>query len=289
MKKQKKFNLLYVPALLLVIFFVAYPFVNAFYISLHRWNGYSANMMFVGMKNYASMFTDKSFIRALGNTIVYGFISTILDCILGLALAIFLNHEFPGRNLVRTIIYLPVLISNLIMGYVMYFIFQYGHGALNDLIAALGFSPVDWLSSKTSAVVIITLVNVWQFAGNSMIIFLAGLQGIPQYYYEAAELDRANGWQKFRYITWPLLLPSTASAVTLNLIGGLKLYELIVALTGGGPAKGSHSLSTLIANEYFSSEKAGYAAAIGIFSFLFIMFVANISNSYFRKKERDLL
>lgn len=286
--KRKRFDLFYVPALLLVLFFVAYPFVNAFYISLHKWNGYSAGMTFVGIKNYGDMFTNKSFYRTLGNTMIYGFVSTILNGILGLALAIFLNHEFPGRDLVRTIIYLPVLISNLIMGYVMYFIFQYDHGALNELLAIFGRAPVDWLSDRTSAVVIITLVNVWQFVGNSMIIFLAGLQGIPRYYYEAAALDKATAWQRFKFITWPLLLPSTASTITLNLIGGLKLYELIVALTGGGPAKGSHSLSTLIANEYFSSERAGYAAALGVFSFLFIMVVANVANGYFRRKEQDL-
>lgn len=287
-RKDKSFNLFYIPALILVLFFVAYPFVNAFFISLHRWNGYSADMTFIGVDNYISMLSDKNFLRSWGNTVVYGFVSTTLDCVFGLALAIFLNHEFPGRNIVRTIVYLPVLISNLIMGYVMYFIFQYSHGALNDLIAIFGFAPVDWLSNKTSAVIIITLVNVWQFVGNSMIIFMAGLQGIPQYYYEAAMLDRATPWQTFKYITLPLLLPSTASAITLNLIGGLKLYELIVALTGGGPAKGSHSLSTLIANQYFSSEKAGYAAAIGIFSFLFIMIVANVANGYFRRKEQSL-
>lgn len=286
--KRKHFGLFYVPALLLVLFFVAYPFANAFSISLHKWNGYSANMTFVGIKNYGDMFTNKSFYRTLGNTMIYGFVSTILNGILGLALAIFLNHEFPGRDLVRTIIYLPVLISNLIMGYVMYFIFQYDHGALNELLALFGQAPVDWLSDRTSAVVIITLVNVWQFVGNSMIIFLAGLQGIPRYYYEAAALDKATVWQRFKFITWPLLLPSTASTITLNLIGGLKLYELIVALTGGGPAKGSHSLSTLIANEYFSSERAGYAAALGVFSFLFIMVVANVANGYFRRKEQDL-
>ena len=286
--KKKSFNLFYIPALLLVLFFVAYPFANAFYISLHKWNGYSADMTFVGIKNYVRMFTDAGFYRTLGNTMVYGFASTVLNGILGLALAVFLNHDFPGRDLVRTIVYLPVLISNLIMGYVMYFIFQYDHGALNDLLALFGAGPVDWLSDKTSAVIIITLVNVWQFVGNSMIIFMAGLQGIPRYYYEAAALDRASAWQKFTYITWPLLLPSTASAIVLNLIGGLKLYELIVALTGGGPAKGSHSLSTLIANEYFSSEKAGYAAALGIFSFLFIMLVAHAANGYFRRKEQEL-
>lgn len=289
MKRQKRFNYFYIPAMILVLFFVAYPFVNALIISFHKWNGYSTSKTFVGLDNYIRMFTeDKTFFRTLCNTMVYGFGSTLIDCVLGLFLAIFLNMKFPGRNFVRTVIYLPVLISNLIMGYVMYFIFQYDHGALNEILNAFGVNSVDLLASRTSAVLIITLVNAWQFVGNSMIIFLAGLQGIPEYYYEAAEMDGATIWQQFKNITWPLLLPSTASAVVLNLIGGLKLYELIIALTGGGPAKGSHSLSTFIANEYFSSEKAGYAAAVGIFSFLFIMIVANVANGYFRRKERTL-
>ncbi len=232
------------------------------------------------------MFGNQSFRSILLNTVIYGFGSTVIDCCLGLALAVFLNVDFPGRNIVRTIIYLPVLISNLVMGYVMYFIFQYNHGALNDILIFFGASPIDWLSTKEAAVLIIVLVNSWQFVGNSMIIFLAGLQGIPNYYYEAARIDGAGGWQSFTHITLPLLLPSTASAITLNLIGGLKLYELIVSLTGGGPAKASHSLSTYIANEYFSSERAGFAAALGIFSFLFIMLVANVANGYFRRKER---
>lgn len=289
MKKQKWFNIFYIPALILVIFFVAYPFMNALLISFQKWNGYSAEKTFVGIDNYIRKFcSDKSFFQALCNTMIYGFGSTLLDCVLGLFFAVFLNQKFPGRNFVRTVIYLPVLISNLIVGYTMYFIFQYDHGALNEILNAFGLASVDLLASKHAAVLVITLVNSWQFAGNSMIIFLAGLQGIPEYYYEAAQMDGASIGQQFRNITWPLLLPSTASAVVLNLIGGMKLYELIVALTGGGPAKGSHSLSTFIANEYFSSEKAGYAAAVGIFSFIFIMIISNVANGYFRRREMEL-
>jgi len=283
---DRLFNLFYIPSLLLVLFFVAYPFANAFWISLHKWNGYSKSMTYIGFSNYRNMFGSGTFHSILLNTVIYGFGSTIIDCALGLALALFLNMDFPGRNIVRTIIYLPVLISNLVMGYVMYFIFQYNHGALNDILLFFGMQPIDWLSSKEAAVTIIVLVNSWQFVGNSMIIFLAGLQGIPIYYREAARIDGAGSIQVLLHITLPLLTPSTASAITLNLIGGLKLYELIVSLTGGGPAKASHSLSTYIANEYFSSERAGFAAALGIFSFLFIMLVANLANGYFRRKER---
>lgn len=288
MKKNRKFSLFYIPALALVLFFVAYPFANALYISFQKWNGYSATMRFVGVDNYVKMLSDDVLVKTIGNTMIYGFASTLIDVGLGLALAVFLNADFPGRNFVRAVIYLPVLISNLVMGYIMYFIFQYSHGALNDIVMMFGGTPVDWLSTKAGAVTIITLVNAWQFVGNTMIIFLAGLQGIPAYFYEAARIDGATVWTEFKSITWPLLLPSTASAVVLNLIGGFKLYELVIALTGGGPANGSQSLSTYIANQYFSSEKAGYAAAIGIFSFLFIMFVSNVANGYFRRKERQM-
>lgn len=289
MKKIKNsFHWFYIPALLLIFFFVAYPFANALWISLQAWNGYSTTRTFVGIQNYISIFQDSTFARTFVNTMSYGFGSSVLDVGLGLGLALFLNQRFPGHNIVRTVIYLPVLISGLVMGYIMYFIFQYSHGALNDILAAFGLPMVDWLGKSWVCVAIITLINSWQFVGNSMIIFLAGLQGIPHSYYEAAELDGANGWQRFRQITLPLLLPSMTSAVTLNLIGGLQLYEVIVALTNGGPAKSTHSLSSYIANQYFSAEQAGYAAALGVFSFFFIMIVANLSNSYFRRKEREL-
>ena len=283
-----EFSLFYIPALLLVLFFVAYPLINAVYVSFFKWNGYSANMKFVGLKNYATMLNDVVFQRSFQNTLIYGFGSSLIDVVFGLLLALFLNQRFPGGNIVRTIIYLPVLISGLVMGYIMYFIFQYSHGALNDAMQWMGLPMVDWLADSKRAVLIITLINSWQFVGNTMLIFLAGLQEIPQFYYEAAEIDGANALQRFQNITMPLLIPSTTSAVTLNLIGGLQLYEIIVALTAGGPAKSTHSLSSFIENQYFSAEKAGYAAAVGVFSFVFVMIVANLSNWFFKRRERNL-
>lgn len=121
-----------------------------------------------------------------------------------------------------------------------------------------------------------------------MVIYLAGIQGVSQSYLEAAVVDGANPWQKFVHIILPLLMPAIASSVTYNLIGGLKLYDVIIALTDGGPAKKTHSLATYIANRYFDAERAGYAAAIGVFSFLMIMVISVIVNAYFRKKEVDL-
>ena len=117
---------------------------------------------------------------------------------------------------------------------------------------------------------------------------MAGLQNIPQMYLEAAEIDGASPWQRFRHITFPLLLPSISSAVVLNLIGGLKLYDVIVSLSGGGPGFSTHSLASYVSNQYFKAQNAGYSAAVGIFTFLFIMVVSNIFTNYFSKKEVDM-
>ncbi len=207
---------------------------------------------------------------------------------LGLAFALLLNQKFRGRSATRTLIYLPVMIAPLIMGYIMYFFFSYNNGALNDLIGIFGKEAVDWLSNGTTAVVILTLVNSLQFVGISMVIYLAGLQGIADMYYEAADIDGAKIWEKFRYVTLPLLLPAIISSVTINLIGGLKLFDIIMALTSGGPGYDSHSLSTLIHRTYFASENAGYASAIGIVTFLLIAVFSNVVVQNLKKKEVEM-
>ena len=219
---------------------------------------------------------------------IYGIMSTVIQNILGLGYAMFLNTKFKGRSLVRTIIYMPVMIAPLIMGYIMYFFFQYDGGAVNDILIALGMQPVDLLVNSNYAIVIIVLVNSLQFVGVAMVIYLAGLQNVPSMYYEAAMLDGATFWERFRHVTLPLLMPAISSSTILNLIGGLKLFDLVMALTSGGPGFSTHSLSTLVTNQYFSAQSAGYASAIGIFSFLLIMIISNVVMGYFDRKEVDV-
>ena len=242
----------------------------------------------VGLKNYVRLFTDGNVGTAFLNTLIYGFGSTLLQNVLGLALALFLNGKFRGRSVLRTVIYLPVMIAPLIMGYVMYFFFSYNRGAINDIVLALGGQMVDWMASGPRAVAIMTVVNALQFVGVSMVIYLAGLQNIPQMYYEAAAMDGIGKAAQLRYITLPLLMPAIQSAVVVNLIGGLKLFDIIMALTSGGPGYASHSLSTLVHRTYFGSENAGYASAIGLVSFLLIMFIGTLVTRYFTKKEVEM-
>ena len=278
-------NVFYIPALLLILFFVLWPLIEAFRISFTQWNGYSQDYKYIGLKNYLKLFKDSNFLIAFRNTIIYGFGSTLLQNLLGLAYAVFLNSRFKGHSVVRTFIYMPVMISSLIMGYIIYFFVQYNRGIFNEMIGIFGMAPIDWMASGTRGVIIITLMNSWQYVGIAMVIYMAGLQNIPQMYLEAAEIDGASPWQRFRHITFPLLLPSISSAVVLNLIGGLKLYDVIISLSGGGPGFSTHSLASYVSNQYFKAQNAGYSAAVGIFTFLFIMVVSNIFTNYFSKKS----
>ena len=281
-------NIFYIPALLLILFFVLWPLIEAFRISFTQWNGYSQDYKYIGIKNYLKLFKDSNFLISFRNTIIYGFGSTLLQNLLGLAYAVFLNSRFKGHSIVRTFIYMPVKISSLIMGYIIYFFVMYNRGVFNEIIGIFGMTAVDWMASGNRGVIIITLMNSWQYVGIAMVIYMAGLQNIPKMYLEAAEIDGANPWQRFRHITFPLLLPSISSAVVLNLIGGLKLYDIIISLSGGGPGFSTHSLASYVSNQYFKAQNAGYSAAVGIFTFLFIMVVSNIFTNYFSKKEVDM-
>lgn len=287
-KRARMMNLFYIPALILFVVFVIFPFAKGIFLSFTNWNGYSQTYNMIGIDNYIRMLTEQNVHRAFINTIIYGVGSTVLQNVLGLALALLLNQKFRGRAATRTLVYLPVMIAPLIMGYIMYFFFSYDNGALNDVIGLFGAAPVDWLSNGTTGVIIMTLVNSLQFVGISMVIYLAGLQGIPDMYYEAASLDGVRPGQRFRYITLPLLTPAISSSVTINLIGGLKLFDIIMALTSGGPGYDTHSLSTLVHRTYFGSENAGYASAIGLVSFVLIMVLGNLVVKYLEKKEVDL-
>lgn len=281
-------NLLYMPAVILILIFVVYPLISGIQISFTNWNGYSAKYSFVGLANYKKMFTDKMFYTALTNTLIYGIGSTAIQTILGLAYALLLQKKFPGQTLARVVIYLPAMIASLIMGYICYFLVQFKNGAINDIVILLGGTPQDWMADGNRAVWIITIINAIQFVGKTMIIMIAGLQGIPDSYQEAAAIDGATYLQRLHHITLPLLIPAITTSVVLNLIGGLKLFGIILSTTSGGPGYSSHSLSTLINYLYFENQNAGYSATVGLFMFLFIMFISVFVRGYLERKANDL-
>ncbi|MGW9627919.1 carbohydrate ABC transporter permease [Microbacterium sp. NPDC055521] len=284
----RRLNWFYVPALALFAVFSIYPLVSGVSLSLTNWNGYSRSKAFVGFDNYLRLLDDEVFRTALVNTLIYGVGSTVIQQVLGLGLAVVLDRIVRGAALLRAVIYLPVMVSPVVLGTMYYLIFRYNNGALNDARALFGADKVAWLSDAAFAITAIVIVNSLQFVGISMVIYLAGLQSVPTEYYEAAQLDGATWWQSFRSITLPLLQPAFATSIVLNLIGGLKLFDIVQVLTGGGPGQSTHSVSTLIGETYFSNQAAGYSAAIGVVLFVLIVAVTFVLNSLLNRKRVEL-
>ena len=276
---------MYLPAVFIIGFFIAYPFLDGIRISLTNWNGFSQSYKFIGLDNYIRMINDPDTWLVLRNTLLYGIGSTILQNIVGLLYALLLNQSIRMKALARTIIYLPVIISPLIMGYIWYFFFAYQGGALNDVLIWLGYDRMNLLGNPDMNIWIIVMVNTFQFVGVAMIIYLAGLQSISHEYYEAADIDGATKFQQFKNITIPLLMPSVTINMVINIIGGLKLFDVIISLTNGGPGMASQSMSTYMYNLYFSRQDAGYAATQGVLMMIVILIISFSALIYFRSKE----
>ncbi|TFC55794.1 sugar ABC transporter permease [Cryobacterium sp. TMT2-15-1] len=286
--QSRSINLFYVPTLLVLIVFTVYPLVSGIQLSLTSWDGYSPEKAFTGVDNYVRMLTDSTFHLVLLNTLVYGVGSTLIQQVLGLGLAVLLDRPVRGRAVLRAIIYLPVLVSPVIMGTMYYFLFQYNNGALNTVGAVFGVEKTAWFDDAGIAVAIIVIVNSAQFVGISMIIYLAGLQSIPEDIKQAASLDGASGWAHFRHITLPLLQPAFATSIVLNLIGGLKLFDMIKVLTGGGPGYATNSVSTYISVAYFNNQAAGYASAMGVVLFVLILTLTLALNAGLNRNKLEL-
>ena len=290
LKSPSVLNIMYIPALIFFVVFIFYPFVKGVRISFLEWNGYSQNSRWVGLDNYKRMFADPDFYTTVKNTFIYGVGSTLFQNVIGLAFALLLDQKLKGKVFVRTVVYLPVMISSIIMGYIWYFFFKYDGGAVNDLIRFISADtePIDWLASSDRSVWIITFVNTLQYLGIAMMIYIAGLQGISKDYYEAAYIDGAKGFSVFKNVTLPLLMPSITVNIILNIIGGLKLFDVIMAMTSGGPGYSSSSISTMMYQIYFVRMDAGYAAAMGNFMFMMITVISMFLLLYLRKKEVEL-
>lgn len=286
-KRRKESSLwwMYLPALAAVCFFILYPFLNGIKISFTNWNGFSQTYDYVGFSQYTRMLKDPDTWLVVKNTLLYGVGSTVLQNVIGLGYALLLNQRIHMRNFTRTIVYLPVIISPLIMGYIFYFFFAYQGGALNDLLVFFGWDKINALGDPKINIWLIVFVNTFQFVGIAMIIYLAGLQSISKDYYEAVQIDGASSFQQFKNITLPMLMPSITINMVINIIGGLKLFDVIISLTGGGPGYASQSMSTFMYDLYFNRQDAGYAATQGVFMAIIILILSLAALVYFKRKE----
>ena len=274
-----------IPAFLLFSVFFIYPLFKGIGMSMTNWNGVDA-AKFVGLKNFQDFFSDKRAINDIKTTVLFALGSAPLLNIVGLIYALLMNSNFKGKSVARMLIYLPAIISPLIMGYIWYLLLQPNRGFVYYALADIGKEYLfgNWLGSYWSSMVVLVLVNVWQYAGMTMVIYLAGLQGIPQELYESAKMDGATGRASFRYITIPLLGPSIRINVITNIIGSLSVFDIVMSLTGGGPGYQTETLSIYIMRMCYGN-KTGYSTAVAIIMFLIILLPVAVSLRLTRHKE----
>jgi len=277
------------PALLLFALFFVLPLTRGIMISLTDWSGLTPTYHFIGLRNFIDFFHDERAKHALKITLIFGLLSPLLLCMFGLAYALLLDLKLFGRGLVRTFVYMPAIISPLIMGYVWLLLLNSENGALLQVLQMIGLENIyrDWLGDPQDAIWVIIIVNLWQYVGYAMIIFLAGLQSIPPELPEAAEIDGAGYWKTLRYVTIPLLIPAIRINVVTNLIGSLAVFDVIIALTDGGPGYYTESMSIYILRSSFSGH-TGYATAVAVVMFAVILIPVAIALQLMKKADYDI-
>jgi len=276
------------PALVLFMSFIAYPVFNTIVLSFQSWRGiYGAPRDFVGIANYVRVLQSENFWNALLNSVYFmiGGFGVLLPLSFGLALLITSNMR--GKKFMKTAYFMPVMLSTTAVALMWVYILNPSFGIFNEFLRAVGLEVLakDWLSTPTLNVWSIIFVNTWMYAGYNMLIFVAGLVTIPQELYEAGQLDGCTGWKKIRYIAIPLSKESFKIFSVLCVTGCLKAFDIVWAMTRGGPNNTSEMPATLLYNEAFTFKNFGRSSAIGVILLVLGVVLSLIMNKTFEEKE----
>ena len=287
LKKELPFLAFIVPAFIVYTVLTMYPLIQTIWLSFTNWDGYSmSNLSFVGLENFKAVLADKSMKSALLNTLFYSMVFPILTTIFAIPLSLALNSKMRSRNLQRAVFFFPSVPSAIILGYLWaYILAPTSSGLLNKFLGLFGINPVMWLSTPKTAMFSVIMVNLWSVLGWHACIYLAQLQSIPAEYYEAATVDGANAWQKFRYITFPILASAMTVSVMLLLVNSMKIFDLPFALTNGGPGTSTTMISQIIIKTGFVEKSYGKATAMSAIFFVFIAVISIVQLNTMKKRE----
>ncbi|GGD62234.1 carbohydrate ABC transporter permease [Paenibacillus nasutitermitis] len=279
---------LLLPVLLIYGSLYIFPTLSGFYYSVTDWNIYKESIQFVGIQQYKDLFAAGDLMNAMKHTVIYAVIVTIMQNGLGLGLALVLTSRIAGRNWFRTIFFLPCVLSTLIIGYVFSAIYQ-PEGILNEFLRFLGldFMTTDWLGNADVALYSISAANIWQYSGFTMAIYIAGILMIPKELTEASIIDGSSYFKRVRHVIFPLLAPSFTINVILSLIGSLKVFDTVFALTSGGPGDATEVVNTYIFDQ-FSDGMYAYGTAANVCLFIVIAVISFAALSVLRKREVQL-
>ncbi|MFD7291616.1 carbohydrate ABC transporter permease [Streptomyces sp. NPDC059863] len=253
------------PAILLFAFVVLVPSMRGVYYAFTDWDGLDPAFSFVGLDNFGAVFRDPDAVQAIWHTLLIAVAVTVIQNGFGLLLALGVNSVIKSRNVLRVFLFAPAVVTPIVTAYLWRNLLS-PEGAVNSLLGAVGLGSwqQDWLEDPDIALWSVVGVVVWQFGGYSMVIFLAGLQSVPKEIYEAADIDGAGPFRRFWSVTRPLLAPALTINLMLSIIGGIKLFDQVYALTGGGPGHATDTLSTLIYKDAFTLGEFGYSIALAV-------------------------
>jgi multiple sugar transport system permease protein len=272
------------PTVIIFAAFILFPVFFSFYLSFQKWNMFNNDAVYVGLDNYKRMFQSAEFWQVLGNTAIYTFGTVPLNMIFSLTIAYWLNKKLIGKKFLRTAFFAPVVISPVAAALIWRWLYDPNYGVINYIVSWLGFDPVNWLNEPTAAMFALIVMGVWKTFGINMVLFSAGLQGIPDSYYEAAMMDGAGKWSKFWNITIPMLGPTTFFIMIMSMISSFQVFDIVYILTSGGPL-GSTKVIVFYVYEYaFKFFEMGYASAISYMLFFILLVLTMLQIKYMQKR-----
>lgn len=290
LKKNIALEFMLLPALVLYAAFCLYPFITTFYYSITDYTNINlTNLKFVGLSNFVEALNNDLLRSSIKNSLIYAGLMTVFQTVLAIPLAVILDKNLRTKNFLRMIFFMPAVFSSLVIGYLWNFIMSTSDsGLINKLLHLIGLGPVNFLGDGKIALYSVVLTQLWQWTGWAMVIILANLQSISKEFYEAAEIDGANSLQSFWRITLPMLNPSVTVVTVTAMIGGLKVFDIIFALTQGGPGYATETIMTAMMKKAFTDGYYAVGSAFGVIFFAIVMVITLIMMKLLGKWEEKL-
>lgn len=272
------------PTLVIFSVFILFPVLFSFFLSFHKWNMFSAGKSFIGLENYRRMLFDPEFWMVLKNTIFYTIGTVPLNMAFALLIAMALHRKIAGRKFLRTAFFTPVIVSPVAAALIWRWIYDPNFGLLNHVTGFFGIPAINWLNDPNAAMFALIIMGVWKTFGINMVLFSAGLQGIPDSYYEAADIDGAGRWSKFWNITLPMLGPTTFFIMIMSMITSFQVFDIVYVLTSGGPLGATKVIVFYMYEHAFKFFEMGYASAVAYFFFAVLAVLTLLQVKYMRTR-----
>lgn len=271
----------YIPAAVIFLVLFIVPTAMSFFFSLTRWTLF--DWEFIGLDNFKTFLKEPQLINSLINTGIYAVVTSGLKVVIGMGLGVLLTSQIIARGFLRSVVFFPVLVSTIGVGITFQVLMDPFNGLINETLAKIGITGPAWLTDPQWALMSVALVDVWKGVGMATVIYIAGIVAIPREYYEAAEIDGANGWQRFKSIILPLSWPATSTVIILSFIGGLRSFDLIWSMTRGGPGFTTEVVASAIYKQY-QAGFYGLSTAGNVILFLAIALIVMPLSHYLTKK-----